>query len=94
MQAIYIAIAASLLASTAYANDVDPNGFEKQHFVTSASRADVVADLKAAQKQGLISVGELGAKVVAEPSSKSRDQVAAEARAAKHVYGEVGDISE
>ena len=50
MQAIYIAIAASLLVSTAYANDVDPNGFEKQYFVTSASRADVVADLKAAQK--------------------------------------------
>jgi hypothetical protein len=89
-----IVIVASLLVSgAAYANDVDPNGFEKQHFITSASRADVVADLKVAQQQGLLPVGEVGTKVIAEPSTKSRAQVAAEARNVSHVYGEVADVS-
>ena len=84
-----ITLAALLLSTTAvYANDVDPNGFEKQHFISSATRAEVVADLKAAQAQGQLPVGELGLKVAVEPSTKTRAQVAQEARTAKHVYGE------
>jgi Domain of unknown function (DUF4148) len=88
-----IVILASLLVSGAvYANDVDPNGFEKQHFVSSASRAEVVADLKAAQEQGLLPIGEAGVQTADVSSNKTRAQVAAEARHVKHVYGEVGDI--
>jgi len=84
-----ITLAAALLVSTAaLANDIDPNGFEKDHFISSASRAEVAADLKVAQQQGELSLGEQGTKVVAEPSTKTRAQVAAEARTAKHVYGE------
>lgn len=90
-----LAFAAALLVSgAAFANDVDPNGFEKQHFVSSASRAEVKADLKTAQAQGLLPVGELGVKVVAQQSTKSRAEVAAEARTTSHRYGEVADIGE
>lgn len=88
-----LAFAAALLVSgAAFANDVDPNGFEKQHFVSSASRATVAADLKLAQQQGLLPIGELGVKVVAPMSTKSRAEVAAEARSASHRYGEVAEI--
>ena len=89
-----IVILASLLVSTvAFANDVDPNGFEKQHFVSSATRTEVKADLKVAQQQGQLPTGELGAKVIAEPSSKTRAQVAADARQSVHSYGELGQAS-
>lgn len=89
-----LAFAAALLVSgAAFANDVDPNGFEKQHFVSSASRAEVTAELKAAQAQGLLPVGELGAKVIAQESIKSRAEVAADARNAAHRYGEVADVT-
>ena len=89
-----IVIAATLLvSSTAFANDVDPNGFEKQHFISSATRAEVKADLKVAQQQGQLPVGELGVKVVDAPSTKTRAQVAAEARTSVHSYGELGQAS-
>ena len=88
------AIAATLLVSaTAQANDVDPNGFEKQHFISSATRAEVKADLKVAQQQGQLPVGELGVKVVDAPSTRTRAQVAAEARTSVHSYGELGQAS-
>ena len=88
-----LVIAAALAFSgAAFANDVDPNGFEKQHFVTSASRAAVVADLKQAQAQGLLPTGELGVKVAPQGSTKSRAEVAAEARNTTHRYGEVAEI--
>jgi len=84
-----ITLAAALLVSTAaLANDIDPNGFEKEHFISSASRAEVVADLKLAQQGGELSLGEQGMKPVAEPSTKTRAQVGAEARTSKRVYGE------
>lgn len=89
-----LAFAAALLVSTAaFAGDVDPNGFEKQHFASSATRAEVVADLKAAQAQGQLPTGELGVKFVAEPSTKTRAQVASEARNSTHSYGEVVSAS-
>jgi len=88
-----IVFAAAVLASgAALANDVDPNGFEKEHFQSSASRASVIADLKAAQAQGLLPQGELGVKVVLQPSAKSRAEVAAEARNSARHYGEVAEI--
>lgn len=78
-----VLILASLLVSTsAFAHDVDPFGFEKQHFSASASRADVAADLKVAQQEGWLPVGELGVKPLEFASSKSRAQVAAETREA------------
>jgi len=83
-----ITLAALLVSTAALANDIDPNGFEKEHFVSSASRADVKSDLQVAQMNGQLSVGEQGIKVIAEPSTKSRAQVAAEARDSKHTYGE------
>jgi hypothetical protein len=85
---------ASLLVSTvAFANDVDPNGFEKQHSISSASRAEVIADLKVAQQQGQLPMGELGVKANDTLSTKTRAQVAAEARQSVHSYGELGDAS-
>src|SRR5512134_159357 len=71
-------LAALLVSSGVFANDIDPNGFEKQHFASSASRAEVIADLKVAQQQGQLPVGELGVKVIETPSTKSRAQVVAE----------------
>lgn len=88
-----LVLAATLaLSGVAFANDVDPNGFEKQHFISSASRAAVVADLKAAQAEGLLPVGELGVKVAPQASTKSRAEVAADARNGSHRYGEVAEI--
>jgi hypothetical protein len=83
-----LTLAALLVSTVAFANDIDPNGFEKQHFVSSASRAEVSAQLRIAQQQGELSVGEQGLKSIVEPATKTRAQVAAEARDSKHVYGE------
>jgi hypothetical protein len=85
---VAITLAALLVSTAALANDIDPNGFEKEHFVSSATRAEVASDLKVAQMNGQLSLGEQGIKVIAEPSTKTRAQVAAEARGAKHTYGE------
>ncbi|HTT12213.1 MAG TPA: DUF4148 domain-containing protein [Burkholderiaceae bacterium] len=48
------AVLAALFVATsaAPANDVDPMGFEKDHFQFSRSRAEVVADRRAAQAAG------------------------------------------
>jgi opacity protein-like surface antigen len=88
-------LAAAFLASVtgvALANDIDPNGFQKEHFVTSATRAEVSAELKAAQAKGEVGYGEVGAKVQSEPSTKTRAQVAAEARHSAHRYGETAEV--
>lgn len=92
------ALVASLLLAPAFAhaNDVDPFGFEKEHFIASKSRAEVVADLKAAQAAGQLPVpGEIGVRFADAPSIKSRAQVVAETRAAARLgllggYGELG----
>jgi len=86
-------LASLLVSSSVFAHDVDPFGFEKQHFVSSASRSEVVADLKLAQQQGQLPIGELGVKPISEPSSKTRAEVAAEARTTAHSYGELGQAS-
>jgi Domain of unknown function (DUF4148) len=89
------AVASLLVSGTALANDVDPFGFEKEHFATSKSRAEVVGDLKAAQAAGELPIpGELGVKFVDAPSTKPRAQVVAEtleaARLGLLTYGELG----
>jgi hypothetical protein len=89
-----LAIAVLLLATSAYANDVDPFGFEKQHFQAATSRAEVNADLKAAQAAGQMPVGELGVKPVEFKSTNTRAAVAAETREAARLgllsgYGEL-----
>jgi len=93
----------ALLASSAvfagdfnYRNDVDPFGFEKEHFESTKSRAEVKADLKIAQANGeMLRFGELGAKFVDAPSTKTREQVVAETREAARLgllegFGELG----
>lgn len=86
-------LAALLAATSVYANDVDPFGFEKEHFQTSKSRAEVKADLRVAQANGELPIGELGVKPQEIKSVKSRAQVAAETREAARLgllsrYGE------
>jgi len=91
-----LVLAALLVAGSAFANDIDPNGFEKEHFQFSKSRAEVKADLKVAQATGqLPGFGEVGVRPIAEPSVKTRTQVAAETREAARLgllsgYGEAG----
>jgi hypothetical protein len=70
-----------LAASSAFANDIDPFGFEKQPFVGTKSRTEVAADAKQAMAADQISRGEF---VHVEPtkSVKSRAQVVAETREA------------
>jgi hypothetical protein len=89
-----IGLASVLAGGAAYANDIDPFRFEKEHFIASTSRADVVSDLKAAQAAGqLLAPGEVGERFVDAPSVKTRAQVAAETREAKRLglitYGEL-----
>jgi hypothetical protein len=89
------ALASMLVCTSVLANDVDPFGFEKEHFIASKSRAEVVADLEAAQATGQLPIpGELGARFVDVPSAKSRAQVVAEtleaARLGLLTYGELG----
>jgi hypothetical protein len=89
-------VLASLLVSTSVlANDVDPFGFEKEHFIASKSRAEVVTDLRAAQAAGQLPIpGELGVRFVDAPSIKPREQVVAETLEAARLgllgYGELG----
>jgi len=77
-----VALAVSILASMpAWANDIDPFGFEKEHFVASRSRAEVVADLHAAQAARQLPVaGEAGLRFADAPSTTPRAQVVAETR--------------
>jgi hypothetical protein len=90
---------ALLATAPAFANDVDPFGFEKEHFTSSASRAQVEADLKQAQRAGQLPVaGEIGVKVADAPSHKTRQQVVAETLEARRLgllvnRGELGPVT-
>jgi hypothetical protein len=90
---------ALLAAAPAFANDVDPFGFEKEHFTSSVSRAQVEADLKQAQRAGELPVaGEIGVKVADTPSRKTRQQVVAETLEARRLgllvnRGELGPVT-
>jgi hypothetical protein len=77
------------------ANDVDPFGFEKEHFQTSKTRAEVTAELRSAQARGELPVfGEIGVVPVPAGSVKTRAQVRAETIEAARLgligYGELG----
>ena len=86
-----LVVLAVLSAGAALANDVDPWGFEKDHFISSKSRAEVKADLKVAKEKGeLPRFGELGVQFVDPPSTKTRAQVVAETREA----GRLGLLSQ
>ena len=68
---------ASLLASTAvFANDIDPMGFEKEHFSSSMTRADAVARSQAPLVLGN-KYDDVG-RVASSPSTRTRAEVAAE----------------
>jgi hypothetical protein len=91
-----LVLAALLAATSAFANDIDPFGFEKEHFQTSKSHAEATADFKAAQAAGqLPKYGEVGIQPAETKSTKTRSQVAAETREAARLgllssYGEAG----
>ncbi|HYS11820.1 MAG TPA: DUF4148 domain-containing protein [Burkholderiaceae bacterium] len=88
------ALASLVISAQALADDVDPFGFEKEHFISSKARAEVAADLRAAQAGGQVPIpGELGVKFVDARSIKPRAQVVAETLEAKRLglisYGEL-----
>jgi Domain of unknown function (DUF4148) len=90
-----VAFAALAFGTAVRANDVDPFDLEKEHFVSSKTRADVVADLQAAQAAGQLPVaGEIGVRFADAPSTKPRAQIVAETLEAQRLgllrYGEVG----
>jgi len=91
-----LVLAALLVASSAFASDIDPNGFEKEHFQFSKSRTEVAADLKVAQATGQTpDFGEIGVRPLEINSLKTHAQVAAETREAARLgllsgYGEAG----
>jgi hypothetical protein len=91
-----LVLAALLFANSAFANDIDPFGFENEHFQFARSRAEVSADLKVAQAMGqLPAYGEVGIRSIEEKSVKTRVQVAAETQEAARLgllssYGEAG----
>jgi hypothetical protein len=89
---------ALLAAAPAFAGDVDPYGFEKEHFVSARARAEVHAELLQAQNAGTLPVaGEIGVKFVDAPSRKTRAQVVAETLEARRLgllanRGELGPL--
>jgi Domain of unknown function (DUF4148) len=96
MKRTALIIASLLVSSTAFANDIDPFGFEKQVFVSTKSRAEVAADARQALAAGQISSGET-VYVEYTPSTKSRTQVAAETKEAGRLgllasRGELGPV--
>jgi hypothetical protein len=90
-----LALLASLLVSTSvFANDVDPNGFEQQHFNGSMTRAEALAQARTPTALG-IKVDDQG-RAITTPSTKARAQVAAEQREAARLglmkFGEIGAV--
>lgn len=89
---------ALLAAAPAFANDVDPFGFEKEHGVGTATRAEVRAEFDQARAAGQLPVyGEIGVRFVDAPSQKTRAQVVAETREAGRLgllqsRGELGPV--
>jgi len=89
-------LVALLVAGAAFANDIDPYGFETEHFQFSKPRAEVAADLKVAQAAGqLPEFGEVGVRPLETKSVMTRAQVIAETHEAARLgllssYGEAG----
>jgi len=86
-----VVLFASLLASgSVFANDIDPWGFEKEHFRSSMTRAEALADSRAplVASKGYDDQG----RTITGPSALTRAQVEAETREAARLglirYGE------
>jgi hypothetical protein len=76
---------ASLLATTSvFANDIDPFGFEKEHFSGTMSRAEVLDRWQ--QPLALGTRFDDVTRVISPPSTKSRAEVAAETSEAIHLH--------
>jgi len=88
----FVLLASLLVSTSVFANDVDPAGFEKEHFNASMTRADAIAQAKRALAPS-IKIDDQGRAITA-PSTKPRAQVAAETREAARLgllkYGELG----
>jgi hypothetical protein len=91
-----VLLAAALVTAHAFANDVDPFGFEHDHRRASAlTRAEVQARIRSPEAV-TIEIDDQG-RVVTAPSTRSRAEVAAEARAyaqQDHRFGEVGPYAQ
>jgi hypothetical protein len=87
-----VLLAAALATAHAFANDVDPFGFEQEHHRASAlTRAEVQARIRSPDAV-TIKIDDQG-RIVTAPSTRSRAEVAAEARAyarQDHRFGEIG----
>lgn len=88
----FVLLASLLVSASVFANDVDPFGFEKEHFSSSMSRADVMARWQAPLVLGN-KFDDVG-RVVSPPSTKTRAQVVAETHEVAQLrllsYGEQG----
>jgi Domain of unknown function (DUF4148) len=75
-------VLALLVSSSAFANDVDPFGFDQQAFVSSKTRAEVRDELRQARASGEISYqptyGDHERKSAPYLAAKSRAEVEAE----------------
>ena len=90
----YILLASLVVSTSVFANDVDPMGFEKEHFNSSMSREEAVASSKAKSAPS-IRIDDQGRAITA-PSVLPRAQVAAETREAARMglirHGELGPV--
>jgi len=73
----FVLLASLLVSATAFANDVDPFNFEKEHFSSSMTRDAAIARSQAPAEVGL-DIDNDGRVVTASSSMKTRAQVAAE----------------
>ena len=71
-----VLLASLVAAAPAFANDVDPFGFEKEHFVSTMTRAEALARSKASPRPAMY-IDDAG-RLHTPPSTKSREQVKAE----------------
>lgn len=84
----FVLLASLLACTTAFANDVDPFNFEKEHFSSSMTRDQAIAQSHAPAAAGTDSDG--AGRTTSAPSTKTRAQVDAETREAMR-FGLYGD---
>jgi Tfp pilus assembly protein FimT len=87
-------VASLLVSSAAVAHDVDPYGFEQDHFASTMTRSEAIARSKLPQTVS-IRIDDQGRAITA-PSTLSRAQVAAETREAARLgllrYTQLGPV--
>jgi hypothetical protein len=72
----YFALASLLVSVAVHANDIDPNNFEREHFSSSMTRAQVLAREHQPYLVGIDT--DAAGRVVTDPTSTPRAEVAAE----------------